>query len=131
MQKQEIINHWQGLSPNQDIPISEVPYKHEGSTYAEDGIRITGSKSFIDSILSRIKDLLEHENDETRLQLVYKQSVDKETGAELPSYNCYIQVHERGGEAKMMNAFISGIRQKNFSKYNRMAMDMTREALSR
>ena len=112
MKKAEIIEYWNRIKPNQEIAISEVPYKHEGSTYAEDGIRLTGSQKFIDSILSRIKDLLECEGDNTRLQLVYKQSVDKETGYPLPSYNCYIQVRERGGEAKMMNAFIAGIRQR-------------------
>jgi len=129
MTKDQIINHWQGLEKNQPIAIRAVPYKHTGSTYAEDGIRITGSKAFIDSVLSRLTDLLAHENSDTRLQLVYKQSVDKNTGVELPSYNCYIQVHERGHEARMCNAFIDGIRQHNFSKYNNMAMDMTREAL--
>ena len=130
MNKEQIVNHWQGLKSNQPIAISPVPYKHQGSTYAEDGIRITGSKPFIDSVLSRLKDLLEHENSDTRLQLVYKQSVDKDTGVELPSFNCYIQVHERGHEARMCNAFIDGIKQRNFSKYNGMANNMVREALN-
>lgn len=129
MNKAQVIEHWHKVKRNQPIAISPVPYKHTGSTYAEDGIRLTGSKQFIDSILSRLTDLLEHENDDTRLQLVYKQSVDKDTGVELPSYNCYIQVHERGHEARMCNAFVSGIKNQNFGKYNGMAMDMTREAL--
>ena len=131
MRKEEIINHWQGIKANQPIAISPVPYKHTGSTYAEDGIRLTGSKPFIDSVLSRLTELLEHENSDTRLQLVYKQSVDKDTGVELPSFNCYVQVHERGQEARMCNAFIDGIKNHNFKKYNTMAMDMTREALAR
>ncbi len=112
MLKTETIAHWEGIKANQPIEISPVEYKHKGSTYAEDGLRITGSTYFIDSILSRIKDLLELENDNTRLQLVYKQSQDKDTGAMLDSYNCYIQVHERGGEAKMMNAFVRGIKNR-------------------
>ena len=72
--------------------------------------------------------MLEYESDDTRLQLVYKQSQDKNTGAMLDSYNCYIQVHERGGEAIMMNAFIKGIKERNFSKYNKMATDMMETA---
>ena len=112
MNKQEILNHWRSIKPNQNIPVFPVPYKHQGSTYDQDGIRITGSKQFIDSILSRIKDLLEEENDETRLQLVYKQSVDKETGYPMNSYNCYIQVHERGREAIIMNGIVRAARER-------------------
>jgi len=74
-----------------------VPYTHEGSTYAEDGVRITGSKAFVDSVLSRLKDLLRYEGEETRLQVVYKKSTDRESGRTLTSYNCYVQVHARGG----------------------------------
>ena len=130
MKKDEILKHWQGLKPNQPIRPSAIGYKHEGSTYAEDGIRITGSQHFIDSVLSQLTDLLDYENDDTRLQLVYKQSVDKDTGIALPSYNCYIQVHERGHEAKMCNAFVRGIKERNFSKYNGMAIDMIDKAMA-
>jgi len=112
MNKAQVLNHWQKIKPQQAIAISPVAYKHTGSTFDEDGIRITGSQQFIDSILSRLKDLLNYEGDGTRLQLVYKQSVDKNTGAELSSYNCYIQVHERGREAQIMNAIVRGARQR-------------------
>ncbi len=108
MKKEEMLRHWQGIEPNQKLAISQVPYKHEGSTYGEDGIRITGSQRFIDSVLSRLKDLLEYENCETRLQVAYQESKDRETQTSLGSYNCYVQVHERGGEAKMVNAMVSG-----------------------
>ena len=110
MRKEEFLTHWQGIKPNQSIAIEPVPYKHRGSTYAEDGIRITGSQQFIDSMLSRIKDLLDYENDSTRLQVVYKQSQDRESGAPLAGYNCYIQVHERGREAQIMNSIVAGAR---------------------
>jgi len=95
-----------------------VVYKHEGSTYDEDGIRITGSKQWIDSVLSRLKGLLEYENGSTRLQVVYKQSTDRHTGELMQSYNAYVQVHERGGEAKMMNAVISGAYDRTGAKRN-------------
>jgi hypothetical protein len=124
MQKKEFLAHFEGIKENQPIKVSRVPYKHEGSTYAEDGIRITGSTEFIDSVLSRLKDLLKYENGETRLQVVYKESVDRETQTPMGSYNCYIQVHERGGEAKMMNAFIEG----NTKKLHRLHDDMLHAA---
>ena len=103
MKKAQFINHWQGIAENQNIKITPVAYKHAGSTYAEDGIRLTGSPDFIDSVLSRLKSLLSHENGSTRLQVVYKESTDRHTQEALDSYNCYIQVHERGRQAQMAN----------------------------
>ncbi len=111
MQKKEILEHWRAIEPGQPLAVRPVAYKHEGSTYDQDGIRITGSQAFIDSVLSRLTGLLDYENGDTRLQLVYKESQDRTTGAELGSYNCYVQVHERGGEAKAVNAFVAGMRQ--------------------
>ena len=106
MKKEQILSHWNSIDPNQPIKINQVAYKHKGSTYAEDGIRLTGSPEFIDSVLSRLKDLLKHENGSTRLQLNYQESKDRKSGTPTGSYNCYVQVHERGGEAKMMNAYM-------------------------
>ena len=106
MKKDQFIEHFRNIKENQKIKIIPVAYKHEGSTYDQDGIRITGTQEFIDSVLSRLKDLLQYENGTTRLQCVYKESTDRHTGAPLDSWNCYLQVHRRGGEAIMMNAFM-------------------------
>ena len=103
MKKAQFLQHWHGIEANQAVKPLPVAYKHEGSTYDQDGIRITGSTEFIDSVLSRLKDLLNAESQTTRLQVVYKQSTDRKTGLQLDSFNCYLQVHERGGQAKMMN----------------------------
>lgn len=104
MKKKEFLAHWNGIAPNQAVKPHPVPYKHHGSTYDQDGIRITGSREFVDGILSRIKDLLRFEGPTTRLQVVYKETVDRETGAPTGTWNCYIQVHERGGEAAYVNS---------------------------
>ena len=112
MRKDEFISHWQAIKPDQPIAISPVEYKHKGSTYDQDGIRITGSLTFIDSVLSRLKDMLDHENGDTRLQVVYKQSQDRETQQLIAGYNCYIQVHERGREAQIMNSIAAGARER-------------------
>jgi len=106
MKKQQTIDHWQGIAKGQEVDITPVAYKHTGSTYDEDGIRITGSKQFIDSVLSNIKGLLDYENDNTRLQLTYQETVDRETQLSTGTFNCYVQVHDRGHEAKMMNGFV-------------------------
>ncbi len=103
MKKAQFLNHWTEIDENQNININSVPYKHRGSTFDCDVIMLTGSSEFIDSVLSRLKDLLDHENHNTRLQVVYKKSIDRKTQLPLDAFNCYIQVHERGNQAKMMN----------------------------
>jgi hypothetical protein len=95
--KKPFLRHWAKLRANQKLDPRPVRYSHEGSTYAEDGIRITGSRAFVDSVLSRLKDLLAFESDKTRLQVVYKRSTDRESGRTMSSYSCYVQVHGRGG----------------------------------
>ena len=103
MRKAEILNYWNNLPDKMPILMESVPYKHKGSTYQQDGIRLTGSKVFIDSVLTHLKPLLKHENCSTRLQLNYQESTDRESGLKTGTYNCYIQVHERGPQAQMVN----------------------------
>lgn len=107
MRKREFLQHFAGIKPDQKISMCQVPYKHTGSTYLEDSIRLTGSKEFIESVLSRIKDLLDYENGFTRLSTVFQQTTDKDSGILTDKWNCYLQVHERGGEAQAMNAMVS------------------------
>lgn len=104
MQKKEFLTFWAGLTPNQPVSPRAIPYKHEGSTYTCDSIRLTGSKPFVDSVLSRLQDLLTNEGSDRRLGVVYKESMDREKNVGTGSFNVYIQVHERGGEAKSANA---------------------------
>lgn len=109
LRKADFLGYWEKMKKRRALKPRPVPYKHTGSTYAEDGIRITGTRKWIDSVLSRLTDLLEYEGAETRLQVVYKQSTDKETGHPIDSWNCYIQVHQRGDEARLVNVFVSAI----------------------
>ncbi len=108
MEKKAFLKHWAKLRANGELLPRPVRYAHEGSTYAEDGIRITGSRAFVDSVLSRLKDLLAYESDETRLQTVYKRSTDRKSGKVLSSYNCYVQVHARGGVPEKKKAERTG-----------------------
>ena len=96
MKKAEILKHWQSLDAGLPIKPCPVLYKHKGSTFDQDGIRITGSREFIDSVLSAVKCLLSAENGRTRLQVSHAQSVCKDSGRKLDSFQCYIQVHNRG-----------------------------------
>ena len=77
--KKEILNWWSKIEPNQPIVPDPIPNNREGSTYGWDGIRITGSKEFIASVMSRFKDFAYQENPATKLKLVFKQVEDKYT----------------------------------------------------
>ena len=99
MKKAEIMAHWKSLIRPLELAPRPVPYRHQGSTYAEDGIRITGSRAFIDAVLSRLTELLAFENGQTRLHVSYQPATDKESGCRLGSWSCYVQVHERGAQA--------------------------------
>lgn len=111
MKKKEFLDYWRSLdeAPATDIKMLPVFYQHKGSTYDEDGIRITGRKTFIESVLRTLKPLLAYENGQTRLQVTMQETKDRETGVKTGTWNCYIQVHERGGQAKAVNGFVSAI----------------------
>jgi hypothetical protein len=109
LRKEAFLAYWRLMTRKRKIKPSAVPYKWKGSTYAQDGIRITGSRKFVDQVISNLTGLLAYENDMTRLQVVYKQTVDRDSGQPIDAWNCYIQVHERGDQAKMANAFMSAI----------------------
>ena len=105
--KKEVLKHWSALTPANLNP-EPVAYKHKGSTIDEDGIRITGNFSFIESVMSKLKELLEFENGSTRLQIAFSELTDKNTGNRIPyKYRCSIQVHERGQEAQIMNSIVN------------------------
>lgn len=109
LRKETFLAYWAAMKRKRTIKPRPVPYKFKGSTYAQDGIRITGSRPFVDQVISNLTALLGFENDMTRLQVVYKQTVDRDSGQPIDAWNCYIQVHERGGEAQMVNAFMSAM----------------------
>ena len=116
MRKNEFLNYWKGLQAQQAVEPQPIAYKHEGSTYDEDSIRLTGSRRFIDSVLSRLHDLLEYENSTTRLQVVYKETVDRQTKEIIPdAFNCYVQVHERGYQAQMLNSYMATLQRNHNS----------------
>lgn len=114
MNKDEILQHWNQIQGN--IPLSNIraiPPEHQGSTYHFDGIRITGSATFIDSCISRLKDLLQFEGKGTRLQLVYRQQQDNKTQLPIPeSFVFYIQVHGRPQDDSEVNKIVQAEKPK-------------------
>jgi hypothetical protein len=76
----------------------EKTYKMEGSKFGMDGIRIDGSRQFIDAVLSQLKGLLVWENVVARLGVNYTECCDRETREPNGDWVCYIRVHQRGHE---------------------------------
>ena len=95
--KDEILQFWQALPPTTPIqPINLVPTNYKGSTYMFDGVRVTGSRQFINSVISRLKDIINYEEGNTRLFLRYHQQIDKKTQYPLPnSFVFYAQIRGR------------------------------------
>ena len=110
LKKGDALEHWRGLKEGRKLKPRAIKYGHEGSTYGHDGVRIEGSREFIDSVLSRLKPLLDCENAETRIGLNY-QAVAPRPGKPHSGgdWVCYIKIHERGDEAKAVNGFVSAL----------------------
>lgn len=91
-----------------------IPYKSEGSKYGCCGIRIDGTPEFIDAVLSNLTDLIDGENGVTRLELARRPVESVEIKGERKCFDnavmkaevCYIRLHERGHEAKMVNSYL-------------------------
>jgi hypothetical protein len=101
--KDEILQFWTALPPTMPIqPYKIVPTDYKGSTYQYDGIRITGTQQFINSVVSRMKDLINYDQGQTKLHLLYRQQVDKDTKQPVPnSFVFYVQARERKKENEL------------------------------
>lgn len=94
--KEQIMSYWRGLQPDVPLALKPIEYDHEGSTIQEDGIRVTGSKEFITTVLSRLKDFLTYENPETKLMVAYRQSPKSFVPGNRNSFSFYLQAKKRG-----------------------------------
>ena len=72
--KDEIVAYWKNLRPDTPILMNPIDSNHKGSTYGEDGIRITGSPQFIAAVLSRLKDFINFETPGTKLTVAYRET---------------------------------------------------------
>lgn len=97
--KTDIVDYWKTLQPNMPITAKPIQYSHKGSTYGEDGIRITGSPTFITSVISHLKDFLSYENQASKLAVSYRETESPSkvaAGQNKTSFVFYIAVKERG-----------------------------------
>jgi hypothetical protein len=107
--KAVFLEYWAAMKRRRKIKPRAIPYKYKGSTFDQDGIRITGSRRFVDSVLSHLTSLLAYENDMTLLKVSYRQITDKESGQPIDGWQCYIQVQNRGEQAQMVNAWMNAV----------------------
>lgn len=96
---QDILDTWQKLKPNLPLTPQPIPIGHKGTRYDDDGIRITGTGKFINSVLSRLKDFLIYRNfPGIQLDVEYRQVSNKNemtAGSQYftePKYVCYIHL---------------------------------------
>lgn len=75
--KSEVLQFWQNLKSDLPIHMRPVSEEHRGTRFRKDGIRITGTPTFINSIICRLKDLLPYEGQEHRLDVEYRQVENK------------------------------------------------------
>jgi hypothetical protein len=93
--KDDIMKLWASLHAHNFIIPRPIPIHHKGSSYSEDTLRITGTSDFINSILSRIKDLLRYETPSLDLDVTYHQIADKYERPIDDKFVCYIKVRQK------------------------------------
>lgn len=96
--KDEIVSMWKSLNPSAPLKVMPISSEHKGSTYGEDGVRITGSTQFISSVLSKLKGFLDYETPTTKLAVSYRETQSPsqiERGNLKKSFVFYVQVKQR------------------------------------
>lgn len=111
MKKNAALKRWAELEPNQPIlpHMTPIAYKARGSSYGACGIRIDGNPQFVDSVLSRLQDLIDGENHLTRLGLSRSTVDGAALGKQLDKADdeaevVYIRLHRRGRQGAMASA---------------------------
>jgi hypothetical protein len=93
--KKETLQFWQTIAPSIPLALRPIEATHKGTTIQEDGIRITGSKEFIATVLSRLKDMLMYESEKTKLVIDYRQNAKSLKPGGKDSYLFYMNVKNR------------------------------------
>lgn len=89
------INYWRSLPNHSPLAMKPIPKEHEGrTTKGEDSIRVSGSAPFINSVMSRLKDVLALEGEDSKLQITFRQSKYQRISGER-SFIMYVNVLER------------------------------------
>lgn len=97
----DVIRMWQDLRPDMPIVMTPVSKLHQGSRYAEDGIRITGSSTFINSVIGKLKDILAQESPSVEVDVEFRQIADKSgVNKHVPKFVFYVHLNEKKSDDK-------------------------------
>jgi len=100
LSKEDVMRHWASVRPNEPIRMTPLPYNYKGPTYDKDGVRVTGTREFVDAVLGRLKDLMFYENPRVKLNLIYRTLYRKGQDPARPAFAVYIQSEMRGTKKK-------------------------------
>ena len=109
LRKSSLLQTWRKMEPVDNLlsVMTPLPPKHEGKTFGLDGVRIDGSKEFVFAVMSKLKDLIDGENQVTRLQLAMQNcdNAEGEFNKGNGGYVCYIRLHSRTMQGAATSAF--------------------------
>jgi len=93
--KEDVLKMWNSARPDAPINPTPVSKNHMGNRFDQDGIRITGTSPFINSVLGRLKSLLFYSSHPSLdLDVKYRQ-VQRKSISDRPSFACYINVVQK------------------------------------
>lgn len=93
--KKDVLQLWNSVRPDAPLNPNPVSKYHSGNRFDQDGIRITGSSQFINSVLGRLKPLLFYaDHPHLDLDVKYRQ-VPKKDVSDSASFACYINVIQK------------------------------------
>lgn len=93
--KQDVIDLWQKVRPDVPLNPTPVPHHHKGNRFDQDGVRVTGSSQWINTVLGRLKPLLVyHDHPQLNLDVKYRQVMRRDL-TDKPSFACYINVLQK------------------------------------
>lgn len=93
--KKDVVELWNSLRP--DLPLNPTPVSkfHSGNRFDQDGVRLTGSSQFINSVLGRLKPLLFYaDHPHLALDVKYRQIV-RDDVSDKSSFACYLNVLQK------------------------------------
>lgn len=96
--KKDVIELWKKVRPDVPLTPAPVPRHHKGNRFDQDGVRITGSSQWINTVLGRLKSLLVYsDHPQLDLDVKYRQ-VQRRDLTDKPSFACYINVISKKGD---------------------------------
>jgi len=97
--RKDVIDLWKKVRPDMPLNPTPVPHHHRGNRFDQDGVRITGSSQWINSLLGRLKPLLVYdEYPLLDIDIKYRQ-IQRRDLTDKPSFACYINVVEKKKES--------------------------------